>query len=237
MSEKKENAAHAALELIEDGMTLGLGSGSTAEIFIEKLGEKVAGGLKIQGVPTSQQTAKCAQENGVPLIDVDRVKKIHLTIDGADGVDPLFNLIKGGGACLLREKIIANASDKMAVIVDGSKLVETLGAFPLPIEIDPFGMALTAEQIYEALKVTGCENGQTILRQNKDGSGPLITDGGHYIVDSRCDIIPNPVETAIALSQIAGVMEHGLFVDIADMIIVGEDDHAKIMELSHEPIS
>ncbi len=237
MSEKKENAAHAALELIEDGMTLGLGSGSTAEIFIEKLGEKVAGGLKIQGVPTSQQTAKCAQENGVPLIDVDRVKKIHLTIDGADEVDPLFNLIKGGGACLLREKIIANASDKMAVIVDGSKLVETLGAFPLPIEIDPFGMALTAEQIYEALKVTGCENGQTILRQNKDGSGPLITDGGHYIVDSRCDIIPNPVETAIALSQIAGVMEHGLFVDIADMIIVGEDDHAKIMELSHEPIS
>jgi len=234
MSQKKENAAHAALELVEDGMTLGLGSGSTAEIFLEKLGEKVAGGLKVQGVPTSQNTAKCAKENGVPLIDVDRVKKIHLTIDGADEGDPLFHLIKGGGACLLREKIIANVSEQMAVIVDGSKLVETLGAFPLPIEIDPFGMTLTAEQIYDVLKQTGCENGQTVLRQKKDSSGPLVTDGGHYILDSRCDAIPNPVDTALALSQIPGVMEHGLFIDIADMIIVGEDDHAKIMELSHE---
>jgi len=122
----------------------------------------------------------------------------------------------------------------MAVIVDGSKLVETLGAFPLPIEIDPFGMTLTAEQIYDVLKQTGCENGQTVLRQKKDSSGPLVTDGGHYILDSRCDAIPNPVDTALALSQIPGVMEHGLFIDIADMIIVGEDDHAKIMELSHE---
>jgi len=232
MSQKKENAAMAALDLVEDGMTLGLGSGSTAEIFIERLGERIAGGLKVAGVPTSKNTANCARENKVPLVSLDFVKKIDLTIDGADEVDPLFNLIKGGGACLLREKIIAQASDRMAVIIDGSKLVENLGAFPLPIEVDPFGMALTAEQIYVALKDTGCKNGQTVLRQTRDNSATLITDGGHYILDCKCELIPDPVATALALNKIAGVMEHGIFVDIADMIIVGEDDHAKIMELS-----
>lgn len=232
MSQKKENAAMAALDLVENGMTLGLGSGSTAEIFIERLGERIAGGLKVAGVPTSKSTARCARENGVPLVDLDFVKTIDLTIDGADEVDPLFNLIKGGGACLLREKIIAQASSKMAVIIDGSKLVEKLGAFPLPIEVDPFGMALTAEQIYRALKETGCQNGQTVLRQIRGTQDPLITDGGHYILDCKCEMIPDPGATAHALNQIAGVMEHGIFVDIADMIIVGEDDHAKIMELS-----
>ncbi|MGB0906698.1 MAG: ribose-5-phosphate isomerase RpiA [Maricaulaceae bacterium] len=234
MSQAKENAALAALDFIEDGMTLGLGSGSTAEILIEHLGARVAGGMKVQGVPTSARTAECARENGVPLIDADKVERIHLTIDGADEVDPNFFLVKGGGACLLREKIIANASDKMVVIVDASKMVDTLGAFPLPIEVDPFGMALTAEQIYAALMETGCEAGQTVLRQKKDGSGPLITDGGHYILDSRCRKIPNPSETAARLSEIPGVMEHGIFVDLADVIVIGEDDHAKVMELARE---
>lgn len=234
MSQEKENAATAALDFVESGMTLGLGSGSTAEIFIEKLGERVAGGLKVQGVPTSKNTEACAIENGVPLIDVDRVSGIQLTVDGADEVDPLFNLIKGGGACLLREKIIAHASDRMVVITDNSKIVDHLGAFPLPIEVDPFGMALTAEQIYVALKETGCEDGQTVLRQNKEGTGPLITDGGHYILDCKCGVIPNPGETAHLLQQIPGVMEHGLFIDLADVIIVGETDHARVMELSRE---
>lgn len=234
MSVAKENAASAALEFVEDGMTLGLGSGSTAEIFIEMLGEKVAGGLKVQAVPTSQATAACAKENGVPLIDADHVSKIHLTIDGADEVDPAFNLIKGGGACLLREKIIAHASDKMVVIVDASKMVDDLGAFALPVEVDPFGMAVTAEQIYAALKDSGCQNAQTTLRQNSDGSGPLITDGGHYILDSRCELITSPLDTARLLSAIPGVMEHGLFIDIADVIVVGENDHAKVMALSRE---
>lgn len=234
MSQAKENAALAALDFVENGMTLGLGSGSTAEIFIEKLGERIAGGLKVQGIPTSSGTAACAKENGVPLVDVDRVSGIQLTIDGADEVDPLFNLIKGGGACLLREKIIAHASDRMVVIADGSKMVKTLGAFPLPIEVDPFGMALTAEQIYVALKESGCEDGQTVLRQKKDGSGPLITDGGHYILDCKCGVIPNPSETAHLLDQLPGVMEHGLFIDLADVIIVGESDHARVMELSRE---
>ena len=234
MSNAKENAALAALDFVEDGMVLGLGSGSTAEIFIEKLGEKVAGGLKIQGVPTSQATAACAEENGVPLIDVDRASKIHLTIDGADEVDPVFSLIKGGGACLLREKIIAHASDRMIVIIDNSKLVENLGAFPLPVEIDPFGMALTADQIYQALQKTGCEEGQVVLRQNAEGTGPLITDGGHYIVDCHCKVIPSPGETAHLLEKLPGVMEHGLFIDLADVVIVGEEDHARVMELSRE---
>jgi len=234
MSQAKENAAAAALEFVEDGMTLGLGSGSTAEIFIELLGEKVAGGLKIQGVPTSQATAACAIENGVPLVEADRVSRIHLTVDGADEVDPAFNLIKGGGACLLREKIIAHASDKMVVIIDASKMVDDLGAFSLPVEVDPFGMAITAEQIYAALKQSGCKNAQTTLRQTKDGSGPLITDGGHYILDCKCEIITSPMETARLLSQIPGVMEHGLFIDIADVIVIGENDHAKVMELARE---
>ncbi len=234
MSQAKENAALAALDFVEDGMTLGLGSGSTAEIFIEKLGERVAGGLKVQGVPTSDATAACAKENGVPLVDIDRVSRIHLTIDGADEVDPLFSLIKGGGACLLREKIVAHASDRMIVIVDDRKLVETLGKFPLPVEVDPFGVALTADQIYQALRASGCPNGQTVLRQNEDGTGPLVTDGGHFIVDCKCEEIPNPGETAHLLEKIPGVMEHGLFIDLSSVIIVGEDDHARVMELSRE---
>jgi len=207
MSVVKENAAVAALEFVENGMVLGLGSGSTAEIFIDRLGEKVAGGLKIACVPTSKRTAECAIEAGVPLIEPDKVDRINLTIDGADEVDPAFNLVKGGGACLLREKIVAHASDRMVVIVDN-------------------------EQVFEALKQTGCEDAQTVLRQMKDGSGPLITDGGNYILDSKCKKIPNPAETALALSQIPGVMEHGLFIDLADVIIVGEADHARVIELS-----
>lgn len=231
MTQAKQNAASAALDLVEDGMTLGLGSGSTAEIFIAMLGKQVKRGLNVQGVPTSAATAACAKKHGVPLADPDKVEKIHLTIDGADEVDPEFILIKGGGACLLREKIIAHASDRMAVIVDGAKLKENLGEFPLPIEVDPFGMALTAESIFAALKDTGCQNAQTTLRQNAEGTGPLITDGGHYILDCKCEVISDPRATAAALSKIPGVMEHGLFVDLASMIIVGADDHAKIMEL------
>lgn len=234
MSQAKENAALAALDFVEDGMTLGLGSGSTAEIFMEHLGERIAGGLRVQGVPTSARTAECAKENSIPLADANKVERIHLTIDGADEVNPDFCLIKGGGACLLREKIIARASDRMVVIIDQSKMVDTLGAFPLPIEVDPFGMALTAEQIYEALMDSGCEAGQTVLRQSKDGNGPLITDGGHYILDSRCRKIPNPADTAAMLASLPGVMEHGLFIDLADVIVIGEADHAKVMELSRE---
>lgn len=234
MSVAKENAAMAALEFVEDGMVLGLGSGSTAEIFIERLGEKVAGGLKVSGIPTSQRTADVAKEAGVPLIDIARIDSIDLTVDGADEVDQNFHLIKGGGACLLREKIIAHASKRMVVIVDDRKMVDTLGAFALPVEVDPFGMTLTANQIYAALKATGCEDGVTTLRQNRDGDGPLVTDGGHWILDCRAKSIPDPAATARALAALPGVMEHGLFIDLADVIVIGEIDHARVMEIRRD---
>ncbi|WP_017931024.1 ribose-5-phosphate isomerase RpiA [Robiginitomaculum antarcticum] len=231
MSQAKQNAAHAALELVEDGMTLGLGSGSTAELFIALLGKQIRQGMSLRGVPTSEATADCARQHNVPLIEPDKVDRIHLTVDGADEVDPEFNLIKGGGACLLREKIIAHASDRMAVIVDASKMKKNLGAFPLPVEVDPFGMALTAEKILLALQESKCRGTDTTLRQNKAGTGPLITDGGHYILDCKCELIPDPAQTAQLLSQIPGVMEHGLFIGLAAYVIVGAPDHAKIMEI------
>lgn len=234
VSVAKENAAQAALEFVQNGMVLGLGSGSTAEIFIEKLGDRVAGGLKVSGVPTSERTAHCAREAGIPLLDPDRVEVIDVTIDGADEVDQSFQLIKGGGACLLREKIIAAASKKMVVIIDDTKMVETLGTFPLPVEVDPFCLGVTAQQVYDALLATGCEDGQTVLRQAKDGSGPLVTDGGHYILDCRCRAIPDPIATASALAHIPGVMETGLFIDLASVIIVGEVDHAKVLEIKRD---
>ena len=234
MTVQKENAAMAALEFVRSGMTLGLGSGSTAEIFIERLGEKVAGGLKIQGVPTSEQTAEVARESGVPVLNIDRVDTIDLTVDGADEVDQAFQLIKGGGARLLREKIIAAASKRMVVIVDDRKMVETLGAFALPVEVDPFGLALTAGQVYQALLDTGCDDGVTTLRQNADGTGPLVTDGGHYILDCQAGRIPEPAQTARALSAIPGVMEHGLFIDLADVVIIGDVDHARVLEIKRD---
>ena len=234
MSIAKENAALAALEFVRDGMVLGLGSGSTAEIFLEKLGDKVAGGLKVTGIPTSQRTAEVAREAGITLLDPDRVESIDLTIDGADEVDQAFHLIKGGGACLLREKIIANASAKMVVIVDDRKMVDMLGAFQLPVEVDPFCLGVTAKQVYDALLATGCSDGVTTLRQAKDGSGPLITDGGHYILDCQCLEIPDPTATSTALLAIPGVMESGLFIDLADIIIIGEVDHAKVFEIKRD---
>ena len=234
MSKAKENAAMAALDLVENGMTLGLGSGSTAEIFIELLGDKVRDGLYVRGVPTSKASEACAKEFGVPLIDPDKVETIHLTVDGADEVDENFQLIKGGGACLLREKIIADASEHMAVIVDPSKMVEKLGAFPLPVEVDPFAVGLTAERIYTALRQSGIEDIETTIRIKKRGKKPLVTDGGNYIIDCSCKVIPDPRLTASLLASIPGVMEHGLFIDLADTLIIGEDDHAKVMEIVRE---
>ena len=234
MSKLKENAALAALDMVEDGMTLGLGSGSTAEIFIELLGDKVKLGLNVKGVPTSKASEACAKEHGVPLIEPDQVEVINLTIDGADEVDENFQLIKGGGACLLREKIIADSSQHMAVIVDDSKLVKTLGAFALPVEVDKFAVALTAERIYTALTQAGCKKVETTIRLAKRSKKPLITDGGNYIIDCACGEIKDPRLAASLLASVPGVVEHGLFIDLADTLIVGEDDHAKVMEIVRE---
>ncbi|MFP4520066.1 MAG: ribose 5-phosphate isomerase A, partial [Oceanicaulis sp.] len=178
-AEQKAFAAAAALELVESGMTLGLGSGSTAEIFVKQLGARLQSGdlERVVGVPTSDATAEAARLAGVPLIDVDHVVRIDLTVDGADEVDGRFRLIKGGGACLLREKIIAHASDLMAVVVDETKLVETLGAFPLPVEVDPFAFTITAKTVFDALRTAGVARPEVSLRRRADGGEPLITDG------------------------------------------------------------
>jgi len=234
MSTAKRNAAIAALEMVEDGMVLGLGSGSTAEIFIELLGEQVRQGLDVVGIPTSKGTAECARENGIKLVDPDKVEAIHLTIDGADEIDENFQMIKGGGACLLREKIIADASQHMVVIVDSSKMVKTLGRFPLPVEVDPFAVALTVERIYDALHQAGIKEVETKIRPIKRGKKPLITDGGHYIVDCACGAIADPMLTAALLNSVPGVMEHGLFINQAGTVIVGEKDHAQVMEIVRE---
>jgi ribose 5-phosphate isomerase A len=230
-SQQKINAAGAALEYVSDGMTVGLGSGSTAEVFVQLLGERVRGGLSIIGVPTSEQTAQLATEVGIALKPIDHVDRIHVTVDGADEVDGRFQLIKGGGGCLLREKIIAHASDLMVVIIDETKLKEQLGDFPLPVEVDPFAFTITAKKIFDALRATGIARGEVNLRRRGDGLEPFITDGGHYILDCACKAIPDAPGLADRLVHIPGVVEHGLFIGLARVVIVGEDRGARIMEL------
>ncbi len=232
-SEQKALAAAAALDFVESGMILGLGSGSTAELFVAQLGEALASGAleQIQGVPTSENTAALAREVGVPLIPVDQASRIDLTVDGADEVDGRFRLIKGGGGCLLREKIIANASDLMVVVVDETKLVSDLGAFPLPVEVDPFAFTITAKKVFDALRAAGVKNPDINLRRKGDGLDPFLTDGGNYILDCACGRLPDADDAAEYLSEIPGVVEHGLFIDLARVLIVGEDGGARVMEL------
>lgn len=233
VAQQKQAAAEAALDLVESGMTLGLGSGSTAELFVQALGALLESGevTNIQAVPTSKATADLAERVGVPLVPVDHVQRIDLTVDGADEVDGQFRLIKGGGACLLREKIIANASDLMAVVVDETKLVQELGAFPLPVEVDPFAFTITAKKIFDALRAAGVKSPDVTLRRRGDGPDPLITDGGHFILDCACGRIPDPEDAAERLAAIPGVVEHGLFIGLTRLLIVGEDDGAKVIEV------
>jgi ribose 5-phosphate isomerase A len=226
----KTHASRQALDYVKDGMVLGLGSGSTAEIFIELLGIRVAAGLKVQGIPTSDQTAEAAREAGIELLTIEHADRIDLTVDGADEIGPNFALIKGGGGRLLREKIIANASDLMVVIADESKLVETLGAYPLPVEVDPFGFSITAKKVFDVLKNTGDTRPDVKLRQEKNSTRPFITDGGHYILDCACGAIKNPAKTATQLCTVPGVVEHGLFIDLARVVIIGDDNGAQILE-------
>jgi len=226
---EKRNAAIAAMEFVEDGMTLGLGTGSTAKHFVELLADEVADGLVVRGVPTSAQTQRLAEAHGIPLLPVDQVQQIHLTVDGADEADGKGQLIKGGGAALLREKIIANASDHMVVIADPSKQVETLGAFALPVEITQFGFTITAKKVFDALTASGVARPSVTLRQGDDDQ-PIVTDGGNFILDCQCDIIPDAPATARALSHVPGVVEHGLFIGLARTVIIGSQDGAAIFE-------
>ena len=225
----KINAAAAALDYVKDGMALGLGTGSTAAHFVRLLGERVRQGLKVKGAPTSEATRELAEQVGVPLLPLERIGRIDLTIDGADEIDPRFRLIKGAGGALLREKIVAKASMHMLVIADESKAVDNLGEFPLPVEVTPFGFTLTADRIYAALRDAQCVGREVTLRQKPDGS-PYITDGGNYIFDAHAKRILNPEGLGDALKRITGVVEHGLFIGLARTAILGKAKGVEIRE-------
>jgi ribose 5-phosphate isomerase A len=228
MDALKRQAAARALEHVRDGMKLGLGTGSTAKHFVELLGEKVKGGLRVVGVPTSEATRAQAQAVGVPLTTLDEIDHLDLTVDGADEIDPQFNLIKGGGGALLREKIVASASDRMIVIADDSKWVEPLGRFPLPIEVVPFGLAATQRAIADAFVQAGV-SGQMVVRKGKDGH-VFVTDGGHWIVDARLGEIQDAPRLAGLLSVIPGVVEHGLFIGLASTAILAGAQGIRVIE-------
>ena len=211
---EKQAAARAAVALVEPGNVVGLGSGSTANWMIRLLGERVREGLKIIGVPTSQKTKQLAEQAGIPLATLDERPQIDIDIDGADEVDPQLNLIKGGGGALLREKIIASASRRFIVVADSSKQVARLGKFPLPVEVIPFAEKLIANQI-TAL------GAQVSLRQYAYGN-PFVTDEGHHILDCTFGEIADPAALALKLQAMPGVVEHGLFIGVAEMALVGK---------------
>jgi ribose 5-phosphate isomerase A len=216
-------AAKRATEFVEDGMKLGLGTGSTAAWMVRCLAERIREeGLKVMGVPTSTRTAELAASLGIPLATLDDVKWLDLTIDGADEFDPHLALIKGGGAALLQEKIVATASDQMIVITDAAKEVTQLGAFPLPVEVVPFGWQTTKALIEETLVSLDVLNRDCTLRMN--GARPLITDEANYIIDLHLKRIGNPRQLALVLNQIPGVVENGLFIDICDIVVIGHGD-------------
>ncbi|WP_367714587.1 ribose-5-phosphate isomerase RpiA [Nitratireductor sp. GISD-1A_MAKvit] len=224
MRELKIEAARAALDQVEDGMRLGIGTGSTAEEFVRLLAERVADGLSVIGVPTSERTADLCTELGVPLTTLDETPALDLTIDGADEIGPGLGLIKGGGGALLREKIVASASARMIVIADKTKLVDALGRFALPIEVNVFGLAATMDAIENVARELGL-NGPLIVRQAD--SKPFVTDGGHLIVDASFGRIPDPRALAAALNAIPGVVEHGLFLDLADTAFIAGDGEVR----------
>lgn len=216
-------AAKRAAEMVEDGMRVGLGTGSTAAWLVRCLGEMVRqDGLKIRGVPTSSRTAELARDVGIEVISLDEAKWLDLTIDGADEFDGELNLIKGGGGALLQEKIVATASDQMVVIADVGKKVETLGDFPLPVEVIPFGWQTTKALIEETLISMDVLGRSTTLRMN--GDVPYITDEGNHIIDLHLNRIGNARQLAMILNQMPGVVENGLFIDICDIVVIGYGD-------------
>jgi len=216
-------AARRATEHVESGMRVGLGTGATSGWMIRCLGERVRDGkLKIRGVPTSVRTAELARQVGIELVDLNDVGRLDLVIDGADEFDRDFNLVKGGGGALLREKIVASASDRMIVIADAAKEVAALGAFPLPVEVVPFGWRTTRALIGEALVGQDAMGRKATLRM--DGDAPFVTDEGNRIVDLRLGKISDPRRLSLAINRIPGVVDNGLFIDLCDMIVIGHAD-------------
>jgi ribose 5-phosphate isomerase A len=224
----KRAAAMRAADLVQNGMKLGLGTGSTAEAFLEILADRMRGGLKIIGTPTSKRTEDKARSLGIPLDDLDRLAPLDLTIDGADEADSGLNLIKGGGGALLREKIVAASSKRMAVIADESKLVEKLGKVPLPVEVIAFGHVTTARRIASAAQKLGYKILLPNLRM-KDGAA-YRTDCGNVIYDCPFGTIADAPALAAMLSAATGVVEHGLFVGLATTLILAGQKGVKLLE-------
>jgi ribose 5-phosphate isomerase A len=216
-------AAKRAADLVQSGMKVGLGTGSTAAWLVRHLGDRVRDdGLRIQGVPTSTRTAQLARDVGIEVITLDEAKTLNITIDGADEFDGNLNLIKGGGGALLQEKIVAAASEEVVIIADAAKEVGTLGAFPLPIEVIPFGWT-TTQMLVEELLVSSDVMGRKItLRMN--GDQPFRTDEGNHILDLHLSRIGNARQLSMALNQMPGVVENGLFIDLCDKVIIGFGD-------------
>jgi ribose 5-phosphate isomerase A len=225
-------AAEQALAYVESRMKLGLGTGSTAAKFVDLLGQRVKDGLEVLCVPTSEATRTRAAALGIPLATLDDIPFLDLTIDGADELDDQLRLIKGGGGALLCEKIVATASDRMIIIADSSKLVKTLGAFPLPVEVVRFGLTATRNMLAMLAADAGCE-GEIRLRQKSDGT-PFVTDGGNYIFDCAFGSIEDPEGLDEALKFIPGVVENGLFLGIADAAIIGGPDGIAILEADND---
>jgi ribose 5-phosphate isomerase A len=224
----KRDAAAAALEYVRPGMRLGLGTGSTARPFVDLLGERVRAGLDVIAVPTSEATRAQAGQCGIKLTTLDETPELDLTVDGADEIGPDLTLIKGGGGALLREKIVAAASARMVVIADASKWVAALGKFPLPIEVVPFGLGATERAIKTAFAATG-NSGALMLRKTPAGLA-FVTDGGHFILDAALGRIADPRSLALALAAIPGVVEHGLFIGLAQTAILAGPDGVRTVE-------
>lgn len=224
----KRAAAQAALSLVEPGMRLGLGTGSTAAHFVEVLGARVREGLTIRAVPTSEATRRQAEACGIAVTTLDELPKLDLTVDGADEVDPALRLIKGGGGALLREKIVAAASARMVVIADHGKRVETLGRFPLPVEVAVFGSSVTRRRIADVCRdITGADDLR--WRTSGDGGDLYRTDGGNLILDCALGRIDDPDRLASALKQIPGVVDHGLFIGYCDTAFLGGPDGVAVL--------
>jgi ribose 5-phosphate isomerase A len=228
MDELKRQAAARALEEVRDGMKLGLGTGSTAKHFVELLGERVRAGLRVVGVPTSEATRADAERCGIALTTLDDVDQLDLTVDGADECDGALNLIKGGGGALLREKIVAAASDRMIVIADESKWVDPLGRFPLPVEVIPFGVAATRHAMAKAFAKAGVSGEMTIRKANN--GHVFVTDGGHWIVDAHLGRIPDAPRLASLLCAIPGIVEHGLFIGLANTAVLAGANGIRVVE-------
>jgi ribose 5-phosphate isomerase A len=211
---EKEAAARQSVQYVKDGQVVGLGSGSTATIAIRLLGERVRSGLKIRGIPSSIASCDLAQQLGIPLTSFDEVQQIDVTIDGADEFDPALNLIKGGGGAMLREKIVASASRQLVIVADSSKQVPVLGKFPLPVEVIGFAEPLVAKKISEL--------GAKVVRRQGPGGKPYLTDEGHHILDCEFGQIPDPPLLARTLSETPGVVEHGLFVGMASVVLMAK---------------